>query len=91
MINPICAIDHCLEAQGKFHIGGTTGKPGRWIAHTLCGRRIWKWIGSGFENFRYANTDNICVDCAALWLQQYIIQCNLTKKQASNHKDSTEE
>jgi hypothetical protein len=76
-------INHWFEAQGKLHIGCTTGVPGRWIAHTLCGRRIWNWIGFGFDSLHYAKTDKICTDCAAMWLQHYLEKCNLTKKRLS--------
>ena len=60
------------EAKGVIHIGYSTGKPGRWIAHVLCRRKLRNWIG--FSDIRYGKTDIVCDECAMLFIAQHLTE-----------------
>ena len=64
-------VDQWFEDRGVLHIGTTTGKPGHWIAHPLCGKRLKKWIG--FAELKYAKTNEICDLCFLLHIAKYTL------------------
>lgn len=63
-------VDHFFDCKGVIHLGSTTGKPGRWIAHTLCGRKIPGWIGSG--HIEHTKFDVVCDECLMLHIASRI-------------------
>jgi hypothetical protein len=55
-----------LEYNGILHIDGyITGKPGHWVAHPLCGKRLRHYIG--FGELKYAKTSFVCKTCFLLY------------------------
>ena len=54
-----------LECKGILHVGSTTGKPGHWVAHPLCRRKLRNWVG--FSEIQYAKTDKVCDVCLLLY------------------------
>ena len=64
-------VNHWFECKGVLHIGMTTGKPGHWVAHPLCGKKLRRWIG--FGEIKYAKTDEICDLCFLLYVAKRVV------------------
>lgn len=59
-------MEHFYESKGVLHFGyDTTGKPGHWIAHPFCGKKLIKWVG--FGEIHLSKTDNICPTCLLIY------------------------
>ncbi len=59
------------ECKGILHIERvTTGKPGHWIAHPLCNKRLKDWVG--FEEIKYARAAVVCEKCLKLYITSFI-------------------
>lgn len=54
------------ESKGLIHIGFTTGKPGHWVVHPLCGRRLRNWLG--FSDLSSSRAHSFCDDCLLFFM-----------------------